>query len=150
MLDALNEAFADSFVRLENEIAAYSITDTLYLKEGDVNNSAGNLCAHICGNLQHFIGEVLGESGYQRQREIEFSGRFTKDELISEIKTTRKVVLDTLSNLSDEKLNSTFPIEVFKRPMSTRYFLIHLHGHLNYHLGQISYHRRLLDKSSKD
>jgi len=29
--------------------------------------------------------------------------------------------------------------------MTTEYFLLHLLGHLNYHLGQISYHRRLLD-----
>jgi hypothetical protein len=30
--------------------------------------------------------------------------------------------------------------------MTLGYFLIHLYGHFNYHLGQINYHRRLLDR----
>ncbi len=48
-------------------------------------------------------------------------------------------------NLKNEDLQKTFPINVFNYEMTTEFFLVHLTTHLNYHLGQINYHRRLLD-----
>ena len=46
---------------------------------------------------------------------------------------------------AEDKLNETYPINVFGYEMTTEYFLTHLTTHLTYHLGQINYHRRLLD-----
>ncbi|MCW9097055.1 MAG: DinB family protein, partial [Ignavibacteriaceae bacterium] len=66
-------------------------------------------------------------------------------ELIKEIELTSMVVEKTFNNLKEEQLNEKFPINVFGYEMTTEYFLIHLATHLNYHLGQINYHRRLLD-----
>jgi uncharacterized damage-inducible protein DinB len=50
-----------------------------------------------------------------------------------------------LPQLSEEDLKKEYPLVVFERAMTTDYFLIHLVAHLDYHLGQINYHRRLLD-----
>ena len=111
----------------------------------NVKNSAGNLCLHICGNLQHFIGATLGNSGYIRKRDAEFSRKNVPAKLlVDEIETTIKVVEKTLNELKEEDLQNTFPINVFGYEMTTGFFLVHLAGHLNYHLGQINYHRRLL------
>ncbi|MDZ7624548.1 MAG: DinB family protein [Ignavibacteriaceae bacterium] len=111
-----------------------------------VKNSAGNLCLHLCGNLQHFIGAVLGNSGYIRNRDAEFSKKNVPiRELVAEIELTAKVVEKALKNLPEEILEKTYPINVFGYEMTTEYFLTHLTTHLNYHLGQINYHRRLLD-----
>ena len=38
----------------------------------------------------------------------------------------------------------TFPENVLGEPLTNRQFVIHLYGHLNYHLGQIDYLRRVL------
>ena len=59
-------------------------------------------------------------------------------------RSDRPIVISTLANLSDEDFAKTYPIEVFGQPMTTGYFLTHLATHLNYHLGQINYHRRLV------
>lgn len=50
-----------------------------------------------------------------------------------------------LDKLSQGDLEKDYQTEALAYKMTTGYFLIHLLSHLNYHLGQINYHRRLLD-----
>lgn len=130
---------------LEKEISSYPSDADLWKVAGDIKNPAGNLCLHLCGNLQYYIGAVLGNSGYVRNRDAEFSTKgLSKEELLNEIAKTRKAVSKALENLNPTILETIYPVEVFKDPMTTGYFLIHLSAHLGYHLGQINYHRRLL------
>lgn len=133
---------------LEKEISLYPNTDALWLVPKGINNSAGNLCLHLCGNLQHFIGAVLGKSGYVRNRDLEFSTKgISGKDLVLQIIETKDAIRATLPQLSSDVLEKEYPVLVFKEPMTTRYFLIHLSTHLGYHLGQINYHRRLLTES---
>jgi hypothetical protein len=134
--------------RLSNEIQAYTNEENIWLVNGEITNSAGNLALHLCGNLQHFIGAVIGKSGYERNREFEFSGKdVPKEELLKLVDTTKHIINQTLLRIPESTLNYPYPIRVFgDKDMSTVFFLVHLQGHLNYHLGQINYHRRLLDK----
>jgi uncharacterized damage-inducible protein DinB len=145
MTESLNKVMQRNLQQLKKEMTAYTNEKDLWLMEGEIPNSAGNLCLHLCGNLQHYIGTVLGNSGYIRHRDAEFS---TKDvpvnELLSLIDTTMEVISNTLSNLDTESLTKDYPEQIFGSPMTTEYFLIHLASHLGYHLGQINYHRRLL------
>ena len=111
-----------------------------------IANSAGNLCLHVVGNLNTYIGAELGKTGYVRQRELEFSLKdIPKAELLSKIDETIRVVEKALNDLTDEQLSEEYPVLVFAEKTSTQYLLIHLATHLTYHLGQINYHRRLLD-----
>jgi uncharacterized damage-inducible protein DinB len=88
----------------------------------------------------------LGNTGYIRQRDLEFSLKdVPRSELIRQVEDTVNMVERTLGQLTDEDLNKDFPLLVFKEKMSTEYFLTHLSTHLAYHLGQINYHRRLID-----
>ena len=146
MIDSLKQLFAKNLDMLTKEISAYSDEEKLWVKEGEVNNSTGTLCLHLCGNLQHFIGGVLGNSGYVRDRQGEFSKTLSRTELLAEIEQAKSSVEQALTKIAQEQLKENYPIEVFGHPMTVEYFLIHLQGHLNYHLGQISYHRRLLDR----
>jgi uncharacterized damage-inducible protein DinB len=142
--ETLVKVFARDLARLEKEIKEYTSHESLWRIGKGVNNSSGNLCLHLCGNLQHYIGAVLGNSGYKRNREAEFSTKgLSKDNLLLEIEKTKESVISTLNKLSEEKVDTVYPEEVFNEPMQTGYFLIHLQGHLNYHLGQINYNRRL-------
>ena len=145
MTESLNQVMQRNLQQLKKEMSAYANEKDLWLMAGEIPNSAGNLCLHLCGNLQHFIGAVLGNSGYIRQREAEFSTRDVPvNELLSLIDTTMEVVSKTLNNLDAEILVKDYPEKVFTSPMTIEYFLIHLASHLGYHLGQINYHRRLL------
>ena len=98
------------------------------------------------GNLNAFIGAELGNSGYIRQRDLEFSLKnLPRTELIQQIKAANIKVKETLEDLKTEDLQREYPLKVFKTTMSTEFFLVHLTTHLAYHLGQINYHRRLLE-----
>ena len=146
MIQTLTQLFLRDLEKLKTEISSFKDEKKIWEISGDVKNSAGNLCLHLCGNLQHFIGAVLGNSGYVRNRDAEFSRKNVPGkELVDEIELTAKVVENTLNELDEEILQKTFPINVFGYEMTTGYFLTHLTTHLNYHLGQINYHRRLLD-----
>src|SRR5207247_3178273 len=116
----------------------------LWKTGGDIKNSAGNLALHLTGNLKHFIGATLGNSGYVRNRDAEFSsGGISKEQVLADVDATRTVVKETIAKLTDEDFNKTYPIEVFGEPMTTGYFLVHLTTHFNYHLSQLNYHQRL-------
>lgn len=101
---------------------------------------------HLTGNLRYFIGAVLGKSGYIRNREEEFSGRFTKEQIVADIEESIDVVSRTLITFSADDLAKNYPEKVLAIDITTEVFLFHLLGHLNYHLGQINYHRRLINK----
>lgn len=131
--------------KLKVEIDLYPTDAHLWKIEGEIKNTAGNLCLHLCGNLQHFIGAVLGNSGYIRNRDNEFSAKgITKQELQTEIDNTLIAVNNALKTINPAILTAEFPIKVLEYQVSTTLFLIHLTAHFEYHLGQINYHRRLI------
>ncbi|WP_436515507.1 DinB family protein [Ekhidna sp. To15] len=135
--------------RLMTELDAYPNEKSLWIKVDGINNTAGNLFMHLSGNLQHFIGAILAESSYERNREFEFNGKVSFNELMSEVEKTKQVLADYFQSDPSADYQEVYPLQPFGYPMTTRYFLIHLHSHLNYHLGQINYHRRILSKTSK-
>lgn len=141
----LIELYERDLNKLRSEVEQFTNEDDLWKVSDGISNSAGNLCLHLTGNLQHFIGAVLGGSGYVRDRDAEFADKnVSRNELLSNIDSTLNIVRTTLEKLSDEDMSANYPIEVFGHQMTTAYFLTHLTTHFNYHLGQINYHRRLL------
>lgn len=139
----------DIFIRelnkLTDEINLYQDEKNLWKVSGQVTNSAGNLTLHICGNLQHFIGSVLGNTGYERNRDLEFSAKdVSRVQLLLDIEKTKAIVESTLKNLHEEDLNQIYPLQKSGKEMNTAYLLTHLLTHLNYHIGQINYHRRMI------
>ena len=146
MTASLIALFKRDLNRLSNEVSSYT-NDAIFWKiENDITNSGGNLTIHLIGNLNHFVGSTLGNTGYIRQRDKEFNDKnVPREQIVNEITKLINIIDRVLSSLTQEDYDKTYPINVFKKEMSTEYFLIHLYGHLNYHLGQINYHRRLLD-----
>ncbi len=146
MKESLQSLFSRDLQKLKTEIESYQHEENIWKIDKDISNSAGNLCLHLVGNLNHYIGMTLGNSGYIRNREIEFALKDIPSlKLIQQIDKTIEMVSLTLESLSIDDLQKEYPAEPLGYPMTTEYFLIHLFGHLNYHLGQINYHRRLLD-----
>jgi uncharacterized damage-inducible protein DinB len=141
----LIEVFARDLDKLSEEIKQYADDASLWKVKDGINNSGGNLCLHIAGNLQHYIGAVLGNSGYVRNRNAEFSIKdITRQKLLEEIEETKSVVTDTLEQVSKTDLQQDYPHQLGDEVKTTEFFLVHLATHLNYHLGQLNYHRRLL------
>ncbi|HVF30422.1 MAG TPA: DUF1572 family protein [Pyrinomonadaceae bacterium] len=144
----LTELYTRDLNKLREEIDHFSDEGDLWKVSEGVTNSAGNLCQHLTGNLQHFFGAVLGGTGYVRDREAEFAAKGkTRADLLADIEAAETSVIDTLAKLTVDDLGRDYPIEVYGSPMTTAYFLTHLSTHFNYHLGQINYHRRLIAKA---
>lgn len=146
LISILQSLFERDLLKLQSEIELYQDEKKLWYIKKNISNSAGNLCLHLIGNLNAFIGAELGKTGYVRNRELEFSLKdVPRRELVERIEAVRQVVKHSLSKITTNQLEAEYPLIVFKDRLSTGMFLTHLATHLNYHLGQINYHRRLLD-----
>ena len=144
--ETLAALFKRDLTKLYTEIEQYNSEEKLWATEKSIANSAGNLCLHLVGNLKTYIGAELGGFAYTRNRELEFSLKgVPKAELLAMVAETRTIVDETLRTLPATSLQQEYPLLVFTEKTSTEYLLIHLVAHLSYHLGQINYHRRLLD-----
>ncbi|MGE8426863.1 MAG: DUF1572 family protein [Sphingobacterium sp.] len=147
LIETLKSLFQRDLNRLRDEISLYKQEGNIWLIERNISNSAGNLCLHLIGNLQTYIGAEIGKTGYIRDRAAEFSLKdIPRKGLIDQINDTIDVVTRSLDLLSEENLQEIYPILVFEEKTTTQYLLVHLTTHLTYHLGQINYHRRLLDQ----
>lgn len=146
LTQTLKKIFLRDLAKLKVEISSYTSEATIWKVDKAIPNSAGNLCLHLVGNLNAYIGAELGQSGYVRQRDLEFSLKnVPQQELIQKIEATIQIVDQVLTAFPEEKLQEEYPLLVLPEKTSTEYFLVHLAVHLGYHLGQVNYHRRLLD-----
>ena len=146
IIETLQKIFKRDLEKLKQEIASYRDENNLWVVDKSITNSAGNLCLHLVGNLNTYIGEEIGKTGYVRNRDLEFSLKnIPQLQLVKMIEDTIVVVENGLNKLNENDLEKEYPLLVFKKKTSTGFFLIHLAVHLGYHLGQVNYHRRLLD-----
>lgn len=146
MIEVLRTLFHRDLQKLKAEIAAYQDESRIWLVSGVIANSGGNLCLHLIGNLNTYLGAEIGKTGYVRDRPLEFSRKdVPREELLRMLDDTIAVVNHALDQLQESDLQKEYPLLVFAEKTSTEYFLVHLTTHLAYHLGQINYHRRILD-----
>ena len=146
LIETLQRLFTRDLNKLKSEIELYRNEKNIWRTDEGIANSAGNLCLHLIGNLNAYIGAELGNTGYIRQRDLEFSLKdIPRQELARRIEDTILVVNQSLEKIRDIDLEQEYPVMVFDHKMSTEYFLVHLSSHFTYHLGQVNYHRRLLD-----
>jgi Protein of unknown function (DUF664) len=130
---------------LERELSLFPSEELIWSVVPGVSNSSGTLTLHVCGNLQHYLGAVLGASGYVRNRELEFARRgVSRAALRSEIRQTMRVVREVLSSFSPDRLSFEYPEELGGSRVATGPFFLHLSTHLAHHLGQVGYLRRIL------
>ncbi|MGL2994155.1 DinB family protein [Flavobacterium sp. TSSA_36] len=146
VIASLKILFKRDLTALIKELNTYQNENVIWATDKQIANSAGNLCLHLIGNLNTYIGAEIGKTGYIRDRALEFSAKnISKSELIQKIDETIIVVHQALDQLSEEDLETEYPLLVLDKKTSYVFFLVHLASHLAYHLGQITYHRRLLD-----
>lgn len=133
---------------VRREVEAYPTDDELWITPPGVSNSTGVLVRHLCGNLRHYVGAVLGQSGYVRTRDAEFQAPpVSRADLLALIAATEREITPVLASLTDEQLAGDFPEPQNGRIFEAPDYMAHLVMHLGYHLGQIDYHRRLLTAS---
>ena len=129
----------------KQEVNLFPDDDLLWVAPGGITNSVGNLALHVAGNLRHFVGAVLGNSGYVRNRDAEFNTRgLDRTAVLWELDAAIAEVASTLGAFDPARMDQPYPLQVGGITVSTRRFLIHLATHLAWHLGQAGYLRRIL------
>jgi hypothetical protein len=147
MTDSIAKIITRDLEKLKQELLLYKNEENIWTVEKGITNSTGNLALHLVGNLKTFIGLQLGNHVYVRNREAEFSSKnISLLDLVKSIDETMTVVNDTLESIKNSDLTVDHAYLIWDKPHTIEYMLIHLCGHLNYHLGQVNYHRRLLDR----
>jgi uncharacterized damage-inducible protein DinB len=130
---------------IAREIEAFPDDVSIWQAAPGVTNAAGNLALHIAGNLQHFVGTLLGNTGYVRDRDREFGQRSgTRQEVVEELRRARVVVADVLPSLPAAALETTLSPQSMPGPVPAQRLLVHLCAHAGFHLGQVGYLRRIL------
>ena len=137
--------FRRDLAKLIQHIESFPDDESIWQVLPGVSNAAGNLALHLQGNLREYVGRQLGEISYVRNRPLEFSARgLSRREVCAQLTDLMNSIPLVIENLTDEQLESEYPEVVLETAISTRAFLIHLYGHLNWHLGQVNYLRRIL------
>jgi hypothetical protein len=140
--------YNNSLDKLKEELLAYDDENTMWIIEKSIKNSAGHLAQHLVGNLKTFVGKYMGQIPYMRERDREFNERqFDRATLLRLIDETKEIISKSLVDKDVSFLELPFPKEavVVKDDQTNGFMLSYLYAHLNYHLGQVNYHRRLLN-----
>lgn len=145
-MESYNVIYKNRLLDLRHEILSYKDEKNMWVLHGSMTNSPANLAIHLCGNLNHFIGSVIGKNDYIRERDKEFAIKdVPRDEIIKQIDGTIGVIVPILKNLTPEDLHKKFPTDDFGDDQSVEWVLSYLAFHFGYHLGQINYHRRMFN-----
>lgn len=150
LCDVLQVMILRELSALQRSVEAYPDDASIWAMPAGVPNAGGTLVLHLAGNLQHYVGTVLGGSGYRRDRAAEFARRdVPRAELVAEVAAAANAVEYTLPTVSAKTLSTPFPETIGGQVLTTEAFLVHLAAHLAYHLGQLDYHRRIVTGDSR-
>ena len=147
-MSTLAKDFAAVFDRelglLEEEIAAYRDDADLWTTIGAQKNAPATLAIHVVGGLNAMVGASLGNTGYIRDRDLEFSRRgVSRDDVIQMIRYCRDTIVPIIAGLDDDSLAGIHPgpVPPALKGITTQRFLMHLLWHVGWHRGHIYYHR---------
>ncbi|MCA0349491.1 MAG: DUF1572 domain-containing protein [Bacteroidetes bacterium] len=147
LIEYYSKRYKNDLEKLKNELNLYRHENHLWFRNEHIPNSAGTLCLHLIGNLNHFIGHVLGKTDYQRNRDQEFVLMdISRHDLFQKINETQEIIERSFNMITNESLTDAYPLLKFEENESIEFMLVHTLSHLNYHLGQINYHRRIFDQ----
>ncbi|HKD17738.1 MAG TPA: DinB family protein [Thermoanaerobaculia bacterium] len=134
----------------EREIDLFGDDERIWSMAPGCPNSAANSALHVAGNLRHYVGAVLGSTGYVRDRDREFRRRSgSRSDVKAELRAAIRDVAAILPVLTDAVFAMDFPEPVNGLRLRTDRFLMHLCAHAAYHLGQADYARRVVTGDSR-
>jgi hypothetical protein len=145
LIDDVRRILTRELEAFAREVELFPDDEVLWKISPGVTNSAGNLALHACGNLRHFVGAVLGGTGYVRDRPAEFATRAGRREDVARaLRDTASVVATALARVPEVALAEPYPEPHDGVQLPCGRFLLHLCVHLSFHLGQAGYLRRSL------
>jgi len=145
LLTMVRRTIARDIAAARRQVEAYPDDESIWKVVPGITNAGGTLALHMAGNIRHFIGAILGNTGYVRDRDAEFATRgASRAEIINQLDDAANAAQTTLSRFEISKLEDTYPLKINDMDVPTGAYLVHLAVHFGYHLGQMDYHRRIV------
>ena len=147
MLNTILAGFYERDIRrLIEEVNLFSNEEDLWRTQGSVKNSGGNLVLHIIGGMNYLIGTTLAQTGYVRDRNQEFTQKgVPRKDLVTQLQQLIPMITATLIAFTADRMEEMYPFMFDDMNVPNSYVLVQLLAHLNYHLGQVNYLRRVLE-----
>jgi len=116
-------------------------TEQIWRKPHDYGNSIGHLILHLTGNLNHYIGARIANTGYVRNRPLEFSdaSKPKKEQVLANFDRTIDMVMNTIRSQSADDLLAPYsdPTEPVSKTRFATFFRMAAHAY--HHVGQVIY-----------
>ncbi len=124
--------------------------EQFWIKPHSYGNSFGNLVLHISGNLNYYIGAQIAQTGYIRQRDLEFTHIHVgqKQEVLRKLDEAVDIVVASITNQTPADWEQTFSaagVDDVKDRFGT-YLRCAVHFH--HHIGQMIYIVKELTQAS--
>jgi hypothetical protein len=135
-IESINRIMIRELQGLKSELLAYQNQGDIWRSVPGLPNTAGTIALHVAGSLQHFVGAQLGDSGFVRDREAEFSRRdVSVAEIVGELDQTIAALDETFASLEEGATDRPFPQEIAGVRPTVGEFLVHHVAHLLRHRG---------------
>ncbi|MGO8984771.1 MAG: DinB family protein [Terriglobales bacterium] len=122
------------------ELAEPLSDDQFWAKPFDFGNSFGHLVLHLTGNLNYYIGAQIAETGYVRDRPLEFSDatRPSKEDVLKKFDQAIGVVLAAINDQTAEDWSKD--CTAIRADARNRLEMVLICAtHLDHHVGQMMY-----------
>jgi hypothetical protein len=124
--------------------------EQIWWRPNEASNAIGNLVLHCIGSTRFYIGHVIGNSNFVRNRDTEFSERRSHPtaELLAHLNIAIEEADDVLSHLDPATLLT--PAERALKPAIVMDIISLQVTHYALHVGQIAYATKLLNANAID
>ena len=130
------EQYAQNYLTLLESLSE----EQLWSTAGGIPNSIGTLARHLTGNLNHYFGKSLLQSGYVRTRDREFTDRnIPKAQVIAELDAAVKTARQALETVEEQALSQSYTSPDGDVYDSLGYYIVHMAMHFAMHYGQADY-----------
>jgi uncharacterized damage-inducible protein DinB len=155
-MSELNETVADGLAEYYEYVAAQvhkwvdPVSDEqFWRKPYPYGNSIGHLVLHLTGNLNYYIGARVAETGYERNREREFTDSQppSKKEALRAFDRTIAMVVATIRKQTAEDWGKAYTAEREPEARDRMQIFIRCAGHAYHHVGQMVYLTRELART---
>ena len=124
--------------------------DQIWSRPYPYGNSIGHLLLHITGNLNYYVGAQIAQTGYVRNRDLEFTDqtRQSKDELLKGFDNAMAMVQDTIAKQSPTDWNAAYTAKGLEDAGNRFTVFLRCAAHMDHHIGQIMYLRKEIERQA--
>jgi uncharacterized damage-inducible protein DinB len=106
-------------------------------------NSIGVILKHMLGAEKFWIGEKIGGTPVHRNRDDEFRGPISMQELQQRRTETSRMTMQSLDKVADQDLSKKIATARDEKPLEE--YLMWIIGHMSQHQGQVYLMKKLVE-----